>query len=121
MRHRLIRVLFAALLVLLGMPIVAPFHVRAEGVTEFSAAITAGSSPTYIAAGPDGNLWFTESQGNRVGRITPQGTVTEFSADITAGSFPYGIAAGADGNLWFTEANGHRVGRITPQGAVTEF
>jgi len=35
---------------------------------------TAGPSdarPTDITTGPDGNLWFTESNGNRIGQITP--------------------------------------------------
>ena len=78
-------------------------------------------SPDAIAAGPDGNLWFTEDDGNRIGRITPGGIVTEFSVGITAGAGPAGIAAGPDGNLWFTEVDGHRIGRITPSGVVTEF
>ncbi|MSW95399.1 MAG: virginiamycin B lyase, partial [Actinobacteria bacterium] len=90
-------------------------------VTEFSAGITAGSNLLGLAAGPDGNMWFTVHNGGRVGRITPLGVVTEFSAGITADSRPWGIAAGADGNLWFTEAFGGRVGRITPLGVVTEF
>jgi hypothetical protein len=38
-------------------------------VTEFSAGITAGSGPSGIAGGPDGNLWFTEYNGDRIGRI----------------------------------------------------
>jgi streptogramin lyase len=28
---------------------------------------TGNSSPWGIAAGPDGNLWFTESSGNKIG------------------------------------------------------
>jgi len=32
-------------------------------VTEFSNGITGGSEPYGIAAGPDGNLWFTEYNG----------------------------------------------------------
>jgi hypothetical protein len=28
------------------------------------------SGPTGIAAGPDGNMWFTERETNRIGRIT---------------------------------------------------
>jgi DNA-binding beta-propeller fold protein YncE len=92
---------------------------RAQLVTEFSAGITAGSYPFGITAGPDGNLWFTEEIGNRIGRITPLGVVTQFS--ITAGAGPAGITAGPDGNLWFTEVGGNRIGRITPLGAVTEF
>jgi streptogramin lyase len=90
-------------------------------ITEFTAGITSGSIPEGIAAGPDGNLWFTEFGGNRIGRITPAGVVTEFSAGITSGSSPAGIAAGPDGNLWFTEFSGNRIGRITPAGVVTEF
>jgi virginiamycin B lyase len=39
-------------------------------VTEFSAGISAGAGPYGIAAGPDGNLWFAEDLGNRIGRIT---------------------------------------------------
>ena len=31
-----------------------------------------------IAAGPDGNLWFTENAANKIGRITTAGVVTEF-------------------------------------------
>jgi hypothetical protein len=38
-------------------------------ITEFSTGITEGSSPSGIAAGPDGNLWFTEPRGDRIGRI----------------------------------------------------
>ena len=32
-------------------------------------------SPYGITAGPDGNLWFTEQAGNKIGRITPTGIV----------------------------------------------
>jgi virginiamycin B lyase len=93
----------------------------AQVVTEFSAGITAGASPTGITAGPDGNLWFAEYSGNQIGRITPFGVVTEFSAGISVGAGPRGITTGPDGNLWFTEVDGNRIGRITPLGVVTEF
>jgi streptogramin lyase len=83
---------------------------------------TAASGPTAIALGPDGNLWFTEAapSGNRIGRITPTGTITEFAIP-TAASSSGGIAKGADGNLWFSEHDGHKIGRITPSGSITEF
>jgi uncharacterized repeat protein (TIGR01451 family) len=79
-------------------------------VTEFPL-LTTGSEPFGIAAGPDGNLWFTESIANQIGRITPQGTVTEFPVP-TASSGPSGIAAGPDGNLWFTEQFANQIGRV---------
>jgi virginiamycin B lyase len=92
-------------------------------VKEFSAGITAtaGSFGVFaITAGPDGNLWFTETDGHRIGRITTAGVVTEFSAGITGP--PFNITSGPDGNLWFTEAaNSSRLGRITTAGVVTYF
>ena len=95
----------------------------APTITEYRAGITSGSGPQWIAAGPDGNLWFTERSGNRLGKITPAGVVTEYSAGITAGSGPGAIVAGPDGNLWFTETHypGDQVGKITPAGVVTEY
>jgi len=90
-------------------------------VTEFYDGIPLGVSPMEITAGPDGNLWFTEYDGDAVARITPSGVVTEFFEDIPLGSGPVGIAAGPDGNLWFTEYDAGRIGRITPAGVVTHF
>ncbi len=94
---------------------------QAQVITEFSLGISAGAVPLNITPGPDGNLWFTEFSGNRIGRITPLGVITEFSAGITSGADLVGIKAGPDGNLWFTERAVDRIGRITPLGVVTEF
>jgi len=38
-------------------------------VTEFSAGISPGTDLEGITAGPDGNLWFTEPDGGRIGRF----------------------------------------------------
>jgi len=74
-----------------------------------------------IATGPDGNLWFTEAGGDRVGRVTVKGRFTEFLTEASGGSVPTGITRGPDGNLWFTERAGSRVTRITPAGQITAF
>lgn len=66
-------------------------------------------------------LWFTELNGNRIGRITTRGASTEFSSGVSQHADLGGIAAGSDGNLWFTERSQSRVGRISPSGRVTEF
>ncbi len=89
-------------------------------ITEYSAGITPGSVPFGITAGPDGALWFTESVGNRIGRITTAGVISEYSSGLSANSNPSGIAAGPDGALWFTEA-ANRIGRITTGGVITEY
>jgi virginiamycin B lyase len=123
-------VLAAGVLVaVVGLGVVGPVGSAVAGagltpvgtVTEFSTGITANSDPDGIAAGADGNMWFTESRSSKIGRITPTGKVTEFGTGITANSDPVGIAPGADGNMWFTQGDSALIGRITPTGKVTEF
>ena len=69
--------------------------------------------PYGITSGP-GGMWFTESSGDRVGRITAAGEVTEFSAGLTPNGRPTGIATGADGNLWVAQEQADSIARITP-------
>ena len=88
-------------------------------ITEFTIP-TAGSEPEGIVAGPDGNLWFAEQAGNKIGRMTLAGIFTEFPIP-TPSSWPETITVGPDGNLWFTEQDGNRIGRITTAGVITEF
>jgi len=75
-----------------------------------------GAASTDIAAGPDGNVWFTTLGSDRIGRITPTGTITTFVDPGGAGSTsdPVGIVAGPDGNIWYTNAVNHRIGRLDP-------
>jgi virginiamycin B lyase len=88
-------------------------------LTEFPIP-TSQSSPIAITAGPDGNFWFAELEGNKIGRITPSGTITEFPIP-TFNSAPKAITAGPDGNLWFTEGGANKIGQITPSGTISEF
>ena len=97
-------------------------------ITEFSAGLNPGADPVAnysgsIAAGPDGNLWFTDDgTTDAIGRITPSGQITEFSAGLNPSADTVGIAMGPDGNLWFTDQGATKaIGRITPSGQITEF
>jgi len=93
---------------------------HAQVVTHFPIP-TANSRPYTIVPGPDGNLWFTESSGNKLGRITPAGVITEFPVPAAA-SGPYGIAIGRNGDVWFTERFNNKIGRYTPAtGVFKEF
>ena len=93
-----------------------------KGTVSIFTLPTAASDPTALTAGPDGNVWFAEVIGGRIGRITPAGEITEFAL---GGSRPgNGITLGPDGNLWFTDfgaAGDAFIGRITPSGAISEF
>ena len=72
-----------------------------------------------MAEGPDGNMWLTMTDNNKIARVTPEGAVTEFSIP-TPNSGVYGIAAGPDGNLWFTEQSASKIGRITTRERSSE-
>ncbi len=117
----------------------APSHVQsaigritpAGAVTLFRAGLGKKSYPGEIVAGPDGNLWFSESIGpGEVGLVTPQGSITEFPLGLQEALGIGGLAAGPDGNLWFTQVfdlphgdnePGGQIGRVSPTGAVTSF
>lgn len=116
----------AALRVLAGVGVALFLLLAALAPSALAVQITEyplpeGSKPLYIAAGPDGNLWFTDNGLNEIGKVTTSGQVTEYGLGLTPSAGFAGIAAGPDGNLWFTERKGHKVGRITPSGAITEF
>ena len=101
--------------VALGWPAAA----GAQMFTEFLIP-TANSGPSGITPGPDGALWFTEANGNKIGRITTAGAFSEFSIP-TAASGPSGVTVGSDGALWFTELGADKIGRITTSGVITEY
>src|SRR5215471_9576997 len=93
--------------------------VSAQEILEFPVP-TPASAPAGIAAGPDGSLWFAESAGNKIGRITMAGVLTEYPIP-TPGSHPSLLGEGPDGALWFTETLGNKIGRITTDGVISEF
>ena len=95
-----------------------PFKPTATAV-DFTVP-TATNRPQFLAAGPDGNVWVTESPGNIVASVTSAGVFTEYTVP-TANSNPQQIISASDGNLWFTEFNANKLGRITTAGVFTEF
>jgi len=91
---------------------------------QFSIPVST-NRPQWIAAGSDGNMWFTENPGSKVARITPAGVVTEFTIP-TANAQPQKIIGASDGNLWFTEftttpSSTSKIARVTTTGTFTEF
>lgn len=90
-----------------------PSRVGTPTVTYFSLTKKT-RSPFWITPGPDGNLWFTNPEGDTVGRITPKGVVTEFQ--LAKQTHPQTITAGADGNLWFTMRLQDKIGVMDTNG-----
>jgi streptogramin lyase len=86
-----------------------------SGLLDFEHPVmpTTNGRPVRIRSGPDGNLYFSEVNGNKIGRVTVAGVVSEPYS--TPGRNPRGITTGPDGNLWYAGAN--QVGRIVPGGS----
>ncbi len=90
---------------------------------------TPSAGPEGVAAGADGNIWFTESQVSRIGKIACTGTTCAASAtDIpvpTGGSMPFLITAGKDATVpvWFTERTPGSPARLgyVKAGAAADF
>ena len=88
-------------------------------ITEFP--VPSGGNAYSVAAGPDGNVWFTQLGAN-IGKINPTTDAIAQFQTPTADSEPFGITAGPDGNNWFTERMADKIGEINPTtDAIAEF
>jgi virginiamycin B lyase len=59
---------------------------------------TPNTAPNHIIAGPDGNVWFVESNLNQIAKITPQGSITEYPLPVPLGNST--MLLGPNGDFW---------------------
>lgn len=124
---RVLTVLVAGVLCITPVSIMSASVASAAPVGDFTTFSIgpAGYGGNAIAAGPDGNMWFTDNANNSIGRITPSGETTFFPAptapDPQNGSGLFEITAGPDGNMWFTAFYTNMVGKITMSGVITTY
>lgn len=106
-------------------------RVSPQGATG-TVALPAGVVVTSLTAGPDGNLWLSESRStgsaaaktsDTIAKMTPAGEFTAYSLTPAGLTSAGGLIPGPDGNVWFvgTTAKSAAIGRITPAGVVTVF
>jgi virginiamycin B lyase len=83
---------------------------------------TPNSRPHDPAVGPDGALWYTAQNANRLGRLDPRTGQFRAYPLKTPNSGPHGLAAGPDGNIWYTGNRAALIGKLDPKtGEVTEY
>ncbi|MGA9946433.1 MAG: hypothetical protein WBE79_05095 [Candidatus Cybelea sp.] len=82
--------------------------------------IADGSRLQRLTFGSDGDLWFTDSGTNKIGRMSATGAVKEFPVP-TANAGLSGICQGPDGKLWFLEGSANKVGSVTSSGSFHEY
>ncbi len=83
-------------------------------------ALPGESSPDALAAGPGGDVWFSNENPYTIGKITPSGQITEYALPGSHGAVPQ-IAEGPEGNMWFVNEGPSRIGNVTSTGAITEY
>jgi virginiamycin B lyase len=83
-------------------------------VTEFDIPMPRSGSIGIYAA-PDGNVWFCENKGGKIGCLSAKGTVAEYPQP--PGSEPFLITGGKDGTIWFTDEQ-DRIGSIRVPGGA---
>lgn len=85
------------------------------------AAASFAASNMQLAAAPDGSVVVIEVSGNRVRKVSPDGTVTTLAAGAAAGGAGFqsltSIAAGSDGSIYLIDAGNVR--KISPLGLVS--
>jgi virginiamycin B lyase len=88
---------------------------------EFFPVPTTNSEP-YDLAYAANTVWFTQRNGNKIGRLnTTTGDVIEYNVP-TSGSAPTGIAVAPNGMVWYVGKNGNQFGRLNPAtGVIDEF
>ncbi|HEX4623831.1 MAG TPA: hypothetical protein VH231_05215 [Solirubrobacteraceae bacterium] len=79
-------------------------------LTEFNAQ-TPASGPFGITGGADGNVWFTEKNVAKLGKVTPNGTTSDFA--VPGGMAPYDIISGGPDLLWMTDQSAGALYKIT--------
>ncbi|HJT50191.1 MAG TPA: hypothetical protein VJ729_18585, partial [Nitrososphaeraceae archaeon] len=70
-----------------------------------------------------GNIYFSEKDGNKIGRLVPSSkTVTEWTIP-TNSSGPLGVDHDSlSGNIYFSEKDGNKIGRLVPSAnTITEW
>jgi len=76
-------------------------------------------APYAIAPGRRADLWFSEFQGDHLGRVTIAGEITFFK--LSSEGMAARLVVGPDGGVWFTDPMGNRIGRFEPSDGTLAY
>ena len=87
--------------------------------------------PTGVVAAPDGTVYISERDGDRIRKVTPNGTIFTYAGTGEAGfsgdgelainaqiQQPRGLALSSDGTLYFSDRTNNRIRFVTPDGRI---
>jgi len=111
------------------LPGPSPAPTLGPGIVSERPIPTSAATPLGITSGPDGNLWFAEFDGNKIGKVVP-GTFPGAGSIVECGPLPTTNSAPVDvvndpstpNKVWFDEFGNDKVANVdTSTCAYSEF
>lgn len=121
MPRRLVASLTSVALATAGLGVVlAGAAPPASSATRIIPVPTSDAGLGRIVTAPDGTMWFTEEDANKVGKITPAGQITEFAfpAEFPGTTILKDLDVAPDGTIWVVYESGERVRHMNPDGSI---
>ena len=113
--------------------------VAGDGVYSYSgdggpAANALLDFPQGVAVGPDGSVYFADTDNNAVRKVSPAGVISTIAGNGSAGyggdgaagtasqlNAPVGVAVDSAGNVYIADGSNNRVRKVTASGVISTF
>ena len=87
-------------------------RITTAGVISAEYALPHSTTPDQILQGVDGNFYFTDTGGNRIGQFLYTGHHVNYYNIPTKDSQPTGMVLGPDSQIYFVETAGNKIGQF---------
>ncbi len=83
-----------------------------NGIITAEYPLKNAGSPNQILQGVDGNFYFTDTAGNKIGQFFFKAHAANYYSIPTKDSSPTAMTLGTDNQIYFVETAGNKVGQF---------